>query len=110
MRNAFVIVLLTVAAWGIVRKEKPNKNGSYSINILKTVPRGFQHVGRPVIDVELISALGPQLFVATLILLLEHISISKSFGRVNGYKIDPNQELIGTFVARYHLLGIDRAL
>jgi sodium-independent sulfate anion transporter 11 len=59
------------------------------------------------------SALAGQLPVATIILLLEHIAISKcehklpigtlkkiqltpliAFGRVNGYKIDPNQELI----------------
>jgi len=32
--------------------------------------------------------------VATIILLLEHIAIGKSFGRVNGYKIVPDQELI----------------
>ncbi|KAH9964321.1 putative high affinity sulfate permease, partial [Lactifluus volemus] len=28
------------------------------------------------------------------ILFLEHISIAKLFGCINGYKIDPNQELI----------------
>ncbi|GME99542.1 unnamed protein product [Ambrosiozyma monospora] len=38
--------------------------------------------------------LAPHLPVATIILLLEHISIAKSFGRVNDYKINPNQELI----------------
>ncbi|CAA7267649.1 unnamed protein product [Cyclocybe aegerita] len=38
--------------------------------------------------------MAPELPVATIILLLEHIAISKSFGRLNGYKINPNQELI----------------
>ncbi|KAG8779455.1 hypothetical protein FRC20_003171 [Serendipita sp. 405] len=94
MRNAFVIIILTLAAWGVVRHEKPDKKGNYSISILKTVPRGFKHIGQPVIDPELLRALGSHLFVATLILLLEHIAISKSFGRLNGYKINPNQELI----------------
>jgi len=97
MRNAFVMILLTLAAWGVTRHQTPDKSGNYSINILKTVPRGFQHVGQPVIDRKLLAALGPDLFVATLILFMEHISISKSFGRINGYKIDPNQELIGMF-------------
>ncbi|KAG8813947.1 hypothetical protein FRC17_001365 [Serendipita sp. 399] len=94
MRNAFVIIILTLAAWGVVRHEKPDKKGNYSIFILKTVPRGFKHIGQPHIDPKLLSALGSHLFVATLILLLEHIAISKSFGRLNGYKINPNQELI----------------
>jgi sodium-independent sulfate anion transporter 11 len=94
MRNAFVMIVLTFAAWLVIRHEKPNSAGNYSITVLKTVPPGFQHVGQPVVDRHLIAALGPDLFVATIILLLEHISIAKSFGRVNGYKIDPNQELI----------------
>lgn len=96
MRNAFVIIVLTLSAYLYVRTLTPDSKGNYPISILKTVPRGFQHVGQPKIDPELLRALGSELFVATIILLLEHISISKSFGRVNGYKIDPNQELIGT--------------
>ncbi|EMD36715.1 hypothetical protein CERSUDRAFT_136963, partial [Gelatoporia subvermispora B] len=54
----------------------------------------FNTSAPPVIDGKLVSALAGQLPVATIILLLEHIAISKSFGRVNGYKINPNQELI----------------
>ncbi|GJJ12400.1 hypothetical protein Clacol_006642 [Clathrus columnatus] len=53
-----------------------------------------QNVGVFHIDPKLVQALGPDLFVATVILLLEHISIAKSFGRVNGYRINPAQELI----------------
>jgi sodium-independent sulfate anion transporter 11 len=51
-------------------------------------------MGQPYITSELISAFAGKIPVATIILLLEHISISKSFGRLNNYKIDPNQELI----------------
>ncbi|CAG7849048.1 Probable sulfate permease C869.05c [Serendipita indica DSM 11827] len=113
MRNAFVLIILTLAAWGVVRYEKPDKKGNYSISILKTVPRGFKHIGQPTIDAELLKGLGSHLFVATLILLLEHIAISKSFGRINGYKINPNQELIaigvtntiGTLFAAYPATG-----
>lgn len=92
-RNAFVIIVLTIAAWLYCRHHK-SKSGTYPIKILQTVPRGFQNVGPPLIDTGLLKALAPQLPVATIILLLEHIAISKSFGRVNGYKINPNQELI----------------
>ncbi|KAJ1308549.1 hypothetical protein OPQ81_004249 [Rhizoctonia solani] len=92
-RNALVIVALTLAAYLYAHPRK-DARGSYPISVLKTVPRGFKHVGQPRIDASILPALGPQIPVSTIILLLEHIAISKSFGRLNGYKINPNQELI----------------
>ncbi|KAI0687186.1 sulfate permease [Cytidiella melzeri] len=92
-RNAFVIIVLTIAAW-LYCRHRVSKSGKYPIKILLTVPRGFQHVGPFHVDSKLVSALAGELPVATIILLLEHIAISKSFGRLNGYKINPNQELI----------------
>lgn len=57
--------------------------------------------------------MGPQIPVATIILLLEHIAIAKSFGRINDYKIIPDQEviaigvtnIIGTFFNAYPATG-----
>lgn len=109
-RSAFVIVVLTFASWLYTRHRK-SKKGTYPIKILGTVPRGFQDVGAPNINSSLIKALAPKLPVATIILFLEHIAIAKcrwirnlpcsffsnpslAFGRINNYKIDPNQELI----------------
>ncbi|KAJ4480514.1 sulfate transporter family-domain-containing protein [Lentinula edodes] len=92
-RNAFVIVMLTIASW-LYTRHRGGTKGKFPIKILGTVPAGLQHVGQPTIDPELVSALAGELPVATIILLLEHIAISKSFGRVNNYKINPNQELI----------------
>jgi sodium-independent sulfate anion transporter 11 len=71
-----VLVVLTLASY-LYCRHRGNAKGNYPIQILKTVPRGFQHVGQPVIDKELVTALGPDLFVATVILLLEHIAIAK---------------------------------
>nr|GAT61246.1 sulfate permease [Mycena chlorophos] len=93
MRNAFVIIILTIASWLYVRHRRSAK-GTYPIKILGTVPRGFQAIGQPHIDPSLVKALAGQLPLATIVLLLEHIAISKSFGRINGYTINPNQELI----------------
>ncbi|KAJ2917208.1 hypothetical protein MD484_g3170, partial [Candolleomyces efflorescens] len=93
MRNAFVIIILTLASFLYCRTRK-RPDGKYPIRILLTVPSGFKHVRQPNVDTNLLSALAPKLPVATIILLLEHIAISKSFGRLNGYKINPNQELI----------------
>ncbi|KAH9985562.1 sulfate permease [Russula vinacea] len=92
-RSAFVLIVLTFASWLYTRHRK-SKKGTYPIKILGTVPRGFKDFGAPHIEHALISALLPKLPVATIILLLEHIAIAKSFGRINNYKIDPNQELI----------------
>jgi len=95
LRTAFVIIFLTVFSWVYVRgKSKP-----FPISILGDVPSGFQHMGQPKLPTELMSKIAPQLPVSTIILLLEHIAIAKSFGRVNNYKIDPNQELIAIGVS-----------
>ncbi|KIY67713.1 sulfate permease [Cylindrobasidium torrendii FP15055 ss-10] len=92
-RNAFVIIVLTIASW-LYTRHRRSAAGKYPIKILQEVPSGFRHVKQPEIDPELLTALAGQLPIATIILLLEHIAISKSFGRLNGYKINPNQELI----------------
>lgn len=89
LRHAFVIIIWTIISWRVnVHAASPR------ISLVGHVPSGLQHVGRPYIDSQLLSAIGPHIPVATIILLLEHISIAKSFGRLNGYKINPNQELI----------------
>lgn len=74
-RNAFVILILTIAAWLYCRHRKTASG--YPIKILQNVPRGFQDVGLVTIDPGLVKALAPQLPVATIILLLEHIAIAK---------------------------------
>jgi sodium-independent sulfate anion transporter 11 len=54
-----------------------SKSGKTPIKILGPVPRGFQHVHSPHIDPKLLAALSSKLPLATIILLLEHIAISK---------------------------------
>ncbi|KAG8886508.1 hypothetical protein FRB97_003019 [Tulasnella sp. 331] len=111
-RNGFVIVILTLASY-LYCHPRVDKKGNYPIAILKTVPKGFQDVGVFAIDRDLTSAIASELPVATIIMLLEHIAIGKSFGRINGYKIDPNQELvaigvtntIGSFFNAYPATG-----
>ena len=71
-----MMIVLTIAAW-LYCRHRGGPKGKYPIKILGTVPRGFKHVGTPDIDPALISALASQLPVATIILLLEHIAISK---------------------------------
>ncbi len=76
LRNAFVVIVLTIAAWLYCRSHKLGTN-KYPIKILLTVPSGFKHIAQPNLDPALLSALAPELPVSTIILLLEHIAISK---------------------------------
>lgn len=45
-------------------------------------------------DSSILKALGPKLPAAALVMIIEHISIGKSFGRVNNYSINPSTELL----------------
>lgn len=97
LRHAFVIIIFTIIAWRIsIHKVSPRPYNvkKAPISLVGNVPSGLKHIGQPTISGPLIGALASHLPVATIILLLEHIAIAKSFGRLNGYKINPNQELI----------------
>ncbi|KAJ6440612.1 sulfate permease II [Purpureocillium lavendulum] len=99
LRTVFVILLYTAISAGmnVHHRDKP------SISIIKTVPRGFKHAAVPEINTEIIEAFASELPAAVIVMLIEHISISKSFGRINNYVIDPSQELVAIGVT--NLLG-----
>lgn len=109
MRNGLVIIFATLISWGVCRHHKSHP----PISIIKKVPRGLQDVGARSWDKQLMSDMASEIPVSTVVLLLEHIAISKSFGRINDYKINPNQELIaigvtnliGTFFNAYPATG-----
>ncbi|KAJ5828352.1 Sulfate permease [Penicillium chrysogenum] len=109
LRTAFVVLLYTMisAAVNLHRRNNP------AFKLLGNVPRGFKAAGVPKIDVPIIKAFVSELPVAVIVLLIEHIAISKSFGRVNNYTIDPSQEfiaigisnLLGPFLGAYPATG-----
>ncbi|PSN67298.1 sulfate permease-like protein [Corynespora cassiicola Philippines] len=112
LRMAFVILLYILISWLSNR----NVNGDAKkakFKILGKVPRGFQHTGAPKLNTELVSAIAPDLPVTIIVLILEHIAISKSFGRINNYVINPSQELVavgftnvfGPFLGAYPATG-----
>ncbi|KAF6066461.1 Sulfate transporter family protein [Candida albicans] len=118
LRNAIVIIVATAISWGIVHPKKVAFNGPSSkfkppIKTIGDVPSGLRHVGVMSIPDGIISAMASEIPVSTVILLLEHIAISKSFGRINDYKVVPDQEviaigvnnLIGTFFNAYPATG-----
>ncbi|KAF2868640.1 sulfate permease 2 [Massariosphaeria phaeospora] len=101
LRMAFVILLYIMISWLANRNIKDAKKAKF--RILGRVPRGFKHAGAPNMSTELLSAIAPDLPVTIIVLILEHIAISKSFGRINNYVINPSQELVA--VGFTNLLG-----
>ncbi|GJD04373.1 sulfate permease [Colletotrichum higginsianum] len=112
LRMAFVILLYVLISWLVNRHVNWNAKKA-KFKILGKVPSGFQHTGAPNIDTELLSAIAPDLPVTIIVLIIEHIAISKSFGRVNNYVINPSQELVavgftnlfGPFLGAYPATG-----
>lgn len=94
MRNGILVIFGTLIAYliNIGKSTSP-------ISILKTVPAGFQAMGAPKVEIPLLQAIAPSLPSVVLILILEHVAIAKSFGRINDYRINPNQEIIALGVA-----------
>nr|CAG8505355.1 8490_t:CDS:2 [Entrophospora candida] len=96
LRNIFVVILGAVVAYlaGLGQSKNPFK-------ILKDVPSGFTHIGVPGLDSDVLRQIAPYLPGVTIILILEHIAIAKSFGRINNYRITPSQELIAIGVTNF---------
>ncbi|CAJ2500991.1 Uu.00g038440.m01.CDS01 [Anthostomella pinea] len=90
LRSVFVILLYTLISW-LVNKDR-RKHPAFAI--LGSVPRGFQHAGVPTLNATLISSFVGEIPATVIVLLIEHIAISKSFGRVNNYAINPSQEMV----------------
>ena len=99
LRTAFVILLYTMVSWLVNMNHRTNPRFS----ILKTVPRGFQNAAVPEINVTIIKSFVSDLPASVIVMLIEHIAIAKSFGRVNNYTIDPSQEMVAIGVT--NLLG-----
>ncbi|KAK6082816.1 sulfate permease [Seiridium cupressi] len=111
LRMAFVIVLYILISWGVNRYITDSTKAKFKI--LGPVPSGFQVHGAPTITPELLAVIGPDIPSTIIVLLIEHISISKSFGRINNYVINPSQELVaigftnilGPFLGAYPATG-----
>lgn len=99
MRTVLVIVVFTFTSWLVNMKR--DKNSPFSI--LGPVPSGLPNMTVPKFDSSIAFELGGYLPAAVLVMLVEHIAISKSFGRVNNYNIDPSQEMVAIGVT--NLLG-----
>ncbi|KAK7943292.1 sulfate permease [Apiospora aurea] len=110
LRLSVTILLFTFVSF-LVHRKVPVEDSKFKI--LGPLPRGFIRTGPPSFDPKLITATLPQLPTTVIILLIEHIAIGKSFGRINDYMVVPSQELMsiaftnltGPFVGAYASTG-----
>lgn len=117
LRTVFVILLFTLISYlanmNLPSHSKADVKKYAKFSILGTVPRGFKHAQVPTLTPEIIGTFTSQLPASIIVLLIEHISISKSFGRINNYTIDPSQEfvaigvtnILGPFLGAYAATG-----
>ncbi|KAI9283330.1 sulfate transporter family-domain-containing protein [Sporodiniella umbellata] len=89
MRNGILVVLGTLVAY-LINIGRPQS----LVSILGKVPSGLTAMEVPKIHTRLISEVSTTLPSVVIILILEHIAIAKSFGRISNYKIDPDQEIL----------------
>ncbi|ORY08217.1 sulfate permease-like protein [Clohesyomyces aquaticus] len=89
LRTAFVILLYVLISYLANRHHR--KKPLYTIT---EYAQGFKHARAPPVTTEMIKSFASELPSTVIVLLIEHISISKSFGRINNYTIDPSQELV----------------
>lgn len=83
LRSVFVILLYTLIGW-LSNLHLPNHQSNLSpFKILGTVPRGFTHAAVPTVNSKIIGLFSSQIPVTVIVLLIEHIAIAKSFGRIN---------------------------
>ncbi|KAK6854719.1 sulfate permease ii [Apiospora arundinis] len=91
LRLSVTILLFTLVSF-LVNRKVPFEESKF--RILGQLPRGFIHSGPPSFDPKLVLAILPQMPPTVIILLIEHIAIGKSFGRLNEYVVVPSQELM----------------
>ncbi|KAF2730963.1 sulfate permease-like protein [Polyplosphaeria fusca] len=96
LRLTFTILLYTFISW-LVHRTATNNNTKF--RIVGHIERGFKHASIPNLDPELLGLVASELPAIVIILIVEHIAIAKSFGRIFGYTVVPSQEILASGAA-----------
>ncbi|KAJ3154148.1 hypothetical protein HDU86_004690 [Geranomyces michiganensis] len=105
-RNALVVIFFTAISYAV-----NNNLAKPRFKIVGTVPKGFGPLAVP--DARHIRGALPASVTVLIVAVLEHIAVVKSYGRLNGYRPDANQELvalgatnfIGSFLGTFPATG-----
>ncbi|KAF1797383.1 sulfate transporter family-domain-containing protein [Mucor lusitanicus] len=109
MRSGLIVILGTLVSYiiNVHHHSKP------LISIIQEVPAGFDAMAIPTLNMTILKEASGVLPSIVLILILEHVSVAKSFGRMSNYSINPNQEIlaigmsniVGSFFGAYPCTG-----
>ncbi|KAJ3078793.1 hypothetical protein HDU99_000379 [Rhizoclosmatium hyalinum] len=96
LRNAIVLGVYIGVAYAL----KDNK--SVPIALVKDIPSGLSGVRGPSFDLNFASSkVFPAIPGVFLVAVLEHIAVTKTYGRINGYTVDANQEIVAIGLANF---------
>lgn len=90
MRSGLVVVFGTLISFLITRSLGNNS----PVSVIESVPSGFDAMGVPRLHWKVLQEAGSTLPSIVLILILEHITVAKSFGRIYKYAVDSDQEIL----------------
>jgi sodium-independent sulfate anion transporter 11 len=90
LRTVIVIFTFTLTSFLINRKRQKDP----LFRTLGFVPRGLQSTVVPKFTPELLKDMISQVPAAVIVLVIEHISIGKEFGRINNYNLNANSEFV----------------
>ncbi|KAJ1922176.1 hypothetical protein H4219_000038 [Mycoemilia scoparia] len=108
-RNFIVVALFTLISFlTSIGRDAPQ------LSVIGKVPKGFQAPRAPTLTSKLVSEVGTQVFSAALLIVLEHMAVSKAFGRVDKYEVRANNEfmalgvinIVGSFFGSYTATGV----
>ncbi|RDA95007.1 hypothetical protein CP533_2108 [Ophiocordyceps camponoti-saundersi (nom. inval.)] len=96
LRLTFTMLLFTLVSYLVHRKTDEIK-----FRIVGHIERGFVLATIPVPKMGLLREILPELPAVAMILVIEHIAIAKSMGKLFGYSIDPSQETVALGAANF---------
>jgi MFS superfamily sulfate permease-like transporter len=107
MRSGLVVIAGTFVSFLVNR----NHRETPLISIIEEVPAGFDAMGVPSLNWTVFKEASSVMPSIILIMILEHVSVAKSFGRLSNYVVDPNQEIlaigmsniVGSFFGYVHI-------
>ncbi|GAA5795373.1 hypothetical protein HPULCUR_000729 [Helicostylum pulchrum] len=94
MRNGLIVIVGTFISYLINRGKDVSP-----ISVIQSVPPGFDHMAVPKLRFDILQEAGGVLPSIVIILILEHITVAKSFGRIYDYQVDADQEILAIGVA-----------
>ncbi|PNY28327.1 Sulfate permease 2 [Tolypocladium capitatum] len=91
LRLTFTLLLFTFVSFLVHRGSKMEDR---KFRIVGSIEQGFKRASVPHPDADLVKLILPELPAVAIILVIEHIAISKAMGRLYNYTVNPAQELV----------------